>query len=956
MTGKIACFIICFILFTGQIHCFGTNLNPTFTPEEKSWLDQHHTVRIRVGSTPPFMMSDDKIQGLAIDYIERIFNDNGIRFHFIRPSEVTWPQSLQYISNHEIVDMVPTAKITDARKEKMFFTDEYIFAPLVIFTRSDAHFVGSMEDLRGKTVSVEEGFALHKTLKRDYPWMNLRVVSAKRKNYTEIPIRNVSTGLTDAYIGNLLTTTYIIQLRGYTNVKVAAPTPLDNHNQAMGIRSDWPELVSIINKSLQAMTPEEHALIRNRWLNIRYEYGISIYDVMKWMVWIVGISALFIGFFVIWNNRLKKEVAHRKRIEKDLKRSQRIARIGNWRLYIDTNQVVWSEALYTMHDRDKTLGAPPYTEHHKLFLPDSWERLSSAVKNAIADGTPYEIELETVKRDGSTGWMWETGEAEKDAKGNIVSIWGTAQDITERKRNQKKLENTLNYVQTIVDNAPIGISTFEKNGLIVTTNHALARIVGGTVEKIVGLNIYEIESWKNSGLLAAAQEALKGDIEVTRDLHYLSSFNKKCWVSATFIPFMYENKIQLMLLLVDTSRQKHAEEKQQQLKSQLIQAQKLESIGRLAGGVAHDFNNMLSIILGNVEIVMEELNPDDPYFGNLEEIYNAAERSSNLTRQLLAFARKQIIDPKILILNDVVSNMLKMLNRLIGEDIELTWQPSDSLKPVNIDPSQIDQILANLCVNARDAINGVGKLTIETDNVSFDNVYCREHPEFKPGEYVMLAVSDDGIGMNKNTMSNIFEPFFTTKEIGEGSGLGLATIFGIVKQNNGFINVYSEPGEGTTFKIYFPQYHQSTSTAKDHLIKELSPTGTERILIVEDELSILKMTQIVLQRLGYRVIVASSPAEAENVIEQSGFNEIDLLITDVVMPEMNGRELVTKIKGVYPNLKCLFMSGYTANVIAHHGVLESGVHFINKPFSKHRLAKKVREALDTTVDSVNSSC
>ena len=397
--------------------------------------------------------------------------------------------------------------------------------------------------------------------------------------------------------------------------------------------------------------------------------------------------------------------------------------------------------------------------------------------------------------------------------------------------------------------------------------------------------------------------------------------------------------------LVEITERKRSEIEREKLQVQLVQAQKIESVGRLAGGVAHDFNNMLSVILGNTEILMEDIDPSNPLVTNLEEIYKAAERSANLTRQLLAFARKQTIDPKILNLNHALDDMLKMLKRLIGEDIDLTWQPSQNLWSVKIDPSQIDQILANLCVNARDAINSVGRVTIETSNISFDEAYCKEHAGFNPGDYVMMAVSDNGSGMDQKTLDNLFEPFFTTKDIGQGTGLGLATVYGIVKQNDGFINVYSEPGEGTTFKLYLPVYSE-TVVSKQKTFKETSLTGNETILLVEDEKAILRMTKMMLERLGYTVLTASAPKEAILIVEASNINTIHLLLTDVVMPEMNGRDLSKKLLIMHPDLKCLFMSGYTANVIAHHGVLDTGVQFINKPFSTQDLSTKVREVLD----------
>jgi PAS domain S-box-containing protein len=396
----------------------------------------------------------------------------------------------------------------------------------------------------------------------------------------------------------------------------------------------------------------------------------------------------------------------------------------------------------------------------------------------------------------------------------------------------------------------------------------------------------------------------------------------------------------------DITERKVAAAERVKLEAQLRQAMKLEAVGRLAGGVAHDFNNMLGVILGHAEIALEGTLPGDSRYADLRQIQSAATRSANLTRQLLAFARKQTVSPKAVNLNDIISGMLKMLRRLIGENIELAWKPGNDLWNVRIDVSQVDQTLANLVVNARDAIDEFGKITIETLNTEVDEAYCRDLPECMPGSYVMLTVTDTGAGMEKEMLEHVFEPFFTTKAVGKGTGLGLSTVYGVVKQNQGFVNVYSEVGYGTTFRIYLPRFDE---IVEGDLSKEHSaPTGgKETILMVEDETSILELVEALLTRLGYRVITAGTPADAIQRVETLD-GKIDLLITDVVLPEMNGRDLAERIGRLKPGLKCLFISGYTANAIAHHGVLNEGVAFLQKPFSMKDLADKVRDVLDET--------
>ncbi|MBF0390647.1 MAG: response regulator [Desulfamplus sp.] len=390
------------------------------------------------------------------------------------------------------------------------------------------------------------------------------------------------------------------------------------------------------------------------------------------------------------------------------------------------------------------------------------------------------------------------------------------------------------------------------------------------------------------------------------------------------------------------------EEEHERLQSQLNHAQKLEAVGRLAGGVAHDFNNMLGVILGYTEIAIDSMTRHDQFYDEFKEIQNAAQRSVDIVRHLLAFARKQTISPKLINLNDSIEGMIKILKRLIGEDITLNWLPADDLWNVCMDPSQVDQILANLCVNARDAIEGVGNISISTDMITLNKEWCDSHQNsFIPGDYVQLTVSDDGSGIDKEDMSNIFEPFYTTKEIGKGTGLGLSTVYGILNQNHCFIDVDSQKGRGTTFTIYIPRYkedEESLQNSCNSCIGIPAKEGFETILVVEDEPAILNMVKLLLEKLGYNVLASTLPSEAIEIVGKYD-GTIDLLLTDVIMPEMTGRLLLDRINIICPNIKTLFMSGYTADIIAKQGVLDDGVHFIHKPFSINDLSAKVREAL-----------
>jgi len=388
-----------------------------------------------------------------------------------------------------------------------------------------------------------------------------------------------------------------------------------------------------------------------------------------------------------------------------------------------------------------------------------------------------------------------------------------------------------------------------------------------------------------------------------------------------------------------------AEKTLREREAQLRQAQKLESVGRLAGGVAHDFNNMLGVILGHTELALSKIEDKHPVTSDLIEVRKAAERSVGLTRQLLAYARKQAIAPVVLDINETVEGVLRMLSRLMGEEIELIWKPAEGVWPILMDPGQLDQVVTNLCINARDAITWHGHIRIETALVHHHDDFMSTYKGVSPGEYVLIQVADDGCGMDYLTQDKLFEPFFTTKAVGLGTGLGLSTVYGIVKQNEGFITVESKLGCGSVFRIFLPRYRGPQEQVLPEAIASQHASAHETILVVEDEAAVLDMTRIMLEAFGYCVLAAATPGEAVR-LAQFHEGEIHLLLTDVIMPEMNGRDLSRTILALYPHMKRVFMSGYTADVIAHQGILDDGVFFLQKPFSMKQLAAKIREALE----------
>ena len=508
---------------------------------------------------------------------------------------------------------------------------------------------------------------------------------------------------------------------------------------------------------------------------------------------------------------------------------------------------------------------------------------------------------------------------------------------------QEGLQRSESNFRSLVTNAPYGICRVDSRGHLVDANPALVASLGyASTSELVGRNL--------STLYADGQQwfVLADYLSTLQEFHGLDCEWTRKDGSTTAVRLSGRaikdaSKTVTFEIFTEDVTERRA------LEQQLRQSQKMEAIGRLAGGIAHDFNNLLMVISGYSEFLLERLGPDPALRGPAKEISAAAERATSLTRQLLAFSRKQMLTPKVLDLNAVITENLKMLTRLIGEDIDLVMIPGSELGAVKADPGQIEQVILNLAVNARDAMPRGGKLTIETANVTLDEAYARVHAPVQPGDYTMLAITDTGVGMDTETQTRIFEPFFTTKGT-KGTGLGLSTVYGIVKQSGGYIWLYSEPGKGTSFKIYMPHVTAEEVAAVEQPAITPVPaleTARETILVVEDEVNLRRLTRQFLENQGYTVVEAADGAAAVQIcVAHQGI--IHLMLTDVIMPGMNGRELAQRVSEIRPNMKVLYMSGYTENAIGHNGTLDAGIMLLQKPFTLHALKVKVREVLDQT--------
>jgi two-component system cell cycle sensor histidine kinase/response regulator CckA len=641
------------------------------------------------------------------------------------------------------------------------------------------------------------------------------------------------------------------------------------------------------------------------------------------------------------------DITARKRAESELRKSEESYRD----LVENAHDIIYSHDLQGNYTSSNKAGAEltGYTLAETLNLniaamvaPDYFEKARQMQVRILAGEKTKAYELEMVAKDGRRIPV-EVNTRLVLQDGLPVGVAGIARDITERKAAGAELRRLAAAVEQTADS----IIITDTEGNIQYVNAAFERISGYAKEEVLNQNPRMLKSGKMDPVVYKElwETIARGGVwigHLTNRKKDGSLFDERVTISS-----IYDESHEI----VNYVAVKQDISEFVQLEEQLRQSQKMEAIGQLAGGVAHDFNNLLTGINGYSSLALQRIDGNHPIKSYLEEIRKAGERAANLTRQLLAFGRKQILQPKVLDLNSVVFDLDKMLRRLIGEDIDLLTITEPELGQVKADPGQIEQVILNLAVNARDAMPDGGQLTIQTSNVRLSEDYAQQHVSVVPGNYVMLAISDNGSGMDMDTRERVFEPFFTTKGAGKGTGLGLSTVYGIVKQSGGNTWVYSEVGKGTTFKIYLPRVDEPRDGSDAQIGAKPMPRGTETILLVEDEEQVRQIAEVILENQGYQVLVAVNGEQALTLVEQHD-NDIDLMITDVVMPQMGGRELGERLSSSRPGMRVLYMSGYTDDAIVRHGLMDERLEFIEKPFTADGLARKVRMVLDSGAGTI----
>jgi two-component system cell cycle sensor histidine kinase/response regulator CckA len=859
----------------------------------------------------------------------------------------TWEQATKELERGTI-DLLPMMAYSVERDKTFDFSVPHTIAYDAIFHRSGDKSLGSLKDLSGKTVIVMNKDAAH-----DYLLMSGLSKTMRLQLVDSLPeaLRQLASGKGDAAIMPKLVGIITLRKLNLSNID-PSPSVIDSYSRpfSFAVKEGDQALLERLNQGLGILkTTGQYDAIYKKWFGALEGPNIPWKSALQ----LISLAGIVLIAFAAWNVSLKHqvksrtkdleaEVAERKLKAEALRESEeryatilRTATDGFWVTdrkgqFLEVNDAICRNLGYS---RDELLRMSV----SDIDAVEKPEEILQAFQRIMERGSDRFEGLHRCK-DGSL--------RNEEINVNYLPpphdrFFAFLHDITERKRAVKALGESERKYRLLVANAHEAIFIAQEE-VVKFPNPKALEMTGYSTEELAGVPFTDLIHPEDRGkILERHIERLRGGTPPeTYPFRIMGKTGEEIWVQFTAVLIDWEGKPGVLCFLRDLTKERN-------LEAQFMQAQKMEAVGRLAGGIAHDFNNLLTVTIGYCDLALARIGALDPLRHDLEEIRKASDRCTALTRQILAFSRKQILVPKVINLGDVVTDMDKMLRRLIGEDIDLVSVRGKDLWNVKADPGQIEQVIVNLVVNSRDAMPPGGKLTIETSNVVLDETYVRGHKYVSPGSYVMLAVSDTGRGMDAGTLARIFEPFFTTKEQGKGTGLGLSTVYGIVKQSGGHINVYSEPGIGTTFKMYFPHVEETvTDLSRAAALPSEELRGSETVLVVEDEDLVREMVREILEQYGYTVLEARSGGEAVDLCSRH-HGAIHMMLTDVVMPGMNGVELSKRLAPMKLEMKVLFMSGYTTHAALHQGILEPGVAFIHKPFSMDSLAHKVREVLDT---------
>ncbi len=919
------------------------------TDEEREWLQQNpDKLTLFYDMTfPPLEFGNETgdFTGMGADVCARIEQMLGVQF--VRKPSRDWTAHLKKLQSGECA-IAPTIAWAAGREDYVLFTKPYLLVPAVIITSQGREGFRSVDELAGRRVGVVAGFTTEQYMREQAKRIRMDIVAVP-----DVPagLQGVAFGEFDAFVENLAVAAYFIDTLGIPKLRVTGKTDYV-FDFRMGVSRRYPLLFHAIRKALDALDEHELAAIRSEWISLDAEPGLDAET--RRLLWLAGwFLVLLVAGLAGINYGLKKRLVQRVGdLRESEARYRRLVQNSPAVVYQFTRSPGGDYAFsYISENSEPLTGVDPQEalRDYRVMLerihPDDRERIQVATEESARNLAPFQCTFRYRMRTREA-WIECRARPTRLPDGG-VSWDGLFLNVTGRKRAAEALRTRESYLNAIIENQPGLVWLKDADGRFLAVNTAFARACGrespDQVQGKTDLDVWPRELAEN--YIADDRRILQsGQGTVVEEPIHAGGQTR--WFETIKQPVRDTNGAILGTTgyALDTTERKRAQAERERLEAQLAQAQKMDSIGQLAGGVAHDFNNMLGVILGNTELAIESTPPDMPLYGELVEIRKAAERSAALTRQLLAFARKQTVAPRVLALNDTVESMLHMLQRLIGEEIEVDWHPGAGAGQVRMDPTQIDQLLVNLCVNARDAIGGPGRIVISTGSSRFEDQDCAAFAGAVPGTYSWLAVQDNGRGMDAGTLQHIFEPFFTTKGVGKGTGLGLATVYGIIKQNDGFIGVDSTPGKGTTFTLHLPR-HDAAPPVPAERPRPSGEASRRTILLVEDEPAILHMVRTLLEHQGFAVLATESPAEAVSIAERHP-GGIDLLLSDVVMPGLNGRDLARRLAEIRPDLRCVFMSGHAANILVREGALANGVHFVHKPFTAAALIGKIRHVLE----------